>query len=956
MGIILTTTGLPLLSIGGNAIAGTAFTEDVPFPEPKPKPDPQPDLEPHPGPVEFDLNGPTTEITYRGVTFTFSEPVYWLESATGDPVVISGEEYLPNGTSITSISPESVMNATGYMLHGAVKNPNHQPDGPGTTPQQGFDGRMEVTPSGAIKTAYRQTMNIDPANTSRPIEIRKGDAFTIVKAVSDTTLSNNSGTAVAAYVPLTVMESLPPRPGTWFRPSMSAAVKEWPRLPVEEMDFTGGPNSPLRNLPRLSWVATPSTYLQEIAAEATLTQPMWADTGESGRKQYLSGENGNPSSNYSEALGNHRGRYTASIFSDWSGNPGEQEARKELACILVQWGIDRDGAHQEGQGGGAGAGQYWGFHPFYYLAAFMLQDREMLERCQWHMSNGLNQTHWVIDQMIGFATSWDVGSTGGGRKRVSETYPREMLGVPEWTRGNWKPVVTSGGYELPSSLTSFRSSASGWDSVYRDTSYNVIIREVLPIYLLRNGPGGETGAGIVNRGLPVGPGNIASAPLPYIDRSITFTPIAGRIGHKSPEQEMYALWRDEVPQPRWKGQPDAISHADLPIFSAGKSGEIIVDLSAFNFSTKEIKRREISYSQDGIQFSSPVAVRDVQAISGLRPGTDHWFRWRQINVDDEPSAWSPSWVQNLPSGKADDKYKVDREKRKTNGTPSGPISNIAPPQLMWMPYHPHPMPYFEPVAELSNVGTIFCGMGLWEGGSGDLVPVFQWQRHDGGGWQDIGGATEASYDLHPDDVGARVRCRVSVNGSALLESDDVAVPERPVFPANVVIDTPFDATFPLYWPDIYENVTTENADKVFALGVSWLDLDVAPGGLATQKTSARPQISIPLGNLPAGVFRIVTTVLAGLEPNGTVSTSSSGSWRGPGSLSVAGEAGSKTLREFPALGAQEYVAYPVDETWNHSGGPAYLQGRIGTSIGRTSGGNFIFADRLLITREDGDVR
>lgn len=71
---------------------------------------------------------------------------------------------------------------------------------------------------------------------------------------------------------------------------------------------------------------------------------------------------------------------------------------------------------------------------------------------------------------------------------------------------------------------------------------------------------------------------------------------------------------------------------------------------------------------------------------------------------------------------------------------------------------------------------------------------------------------------------------------------------------------------------------------------------------------------------------------------------------------MAGEAGSKTLREFPALGAQEYVAYPVDETWNHSGGPAYLQGRIGTSIGRTSGGNFIFADRLLITREDGDVR
>src|SRR5690625_266792 len=236
MGLILTTTGLPLLSIGGHAIAGTGFAEDVPFPAPKPTPDPQPDLEP--GPVE--LNGPATEIAYRGVTFTFSEPVYWLESATGDPVVISHEEYLPNGTSITSISPASTMNATGYMLHGAVKNPNHRPDGPDTTPQQGFDGRMEVRPSGTIRTDYREAMNIDPASTSQPITIGKGDAFTIVKAVSDSSVPDGHDKAVAAYVPLTIMDSLPPRAGSWFRPSMSAVLKEWPRLPVEEMDFTGG--------------------------------------------------------------------------------------------------------------------------------------------------------------------------------------------------------------------------------------------------------------------------------------------------------------------------------------------------------------------------------------------------------------------------------------------------------------------------------------------------------------------------------------------------------------------------------------------------------------------------------------------------------------------------------------------------------------------------------------------
>lgn len=899
------------------------------------------------------LNGPDTQITYRGVTVTFTNPVYWLESAVGDPVIITDAARLPDGTEIVNITPGSTVNATGYKLHGAVRNPHHRPDGPGTRPQQGFDGRIEVKPAGAIQTAYRDSMNVDPANTGESIKVNTWDAFTIVKAVSDASVSDSYAKAVEAYVPFTFMNTLPPRAGTWHRPPLTAEVKVWPRLSVEEMDYSGGESSPLRNLPKPSWVDAPSTYLQEIESEKTLTQSMWADTGESGRKQYLIGES-SPIQNYSESLGNHRGRYLASVFSDWSSDSAEQEARKKLANVLIQWGIDRDGAAQEGQTGGAGAGQYWSYHPYYYLASFMLRDAEMLERCQWHRSNGLNQTHWVLPQMVGFATSWDVGSTGGHNKRVGETYHPEMLGIPEWTRGGWVPVTTSTGYVLPDYVNGFRHSASGWDSVYRGTSYNVIVREVLPIYLLRNGPNGENGVDVVNRGLPVGTDNIASAALPYIDRSITFRPVAGRTGHGTASQEMYALWRDFIPQDRWKGSPDAISHADLPIFTPGADGSVNVDLGRFDFSTKDIKRREVSYSQDGVQFSDPITINDVDTITGLRPGTDYWFRWRQINDDDGTSAWSPTWVQNLPSGNADQKYKVDREKRRITGSSSGPVVNDVPPKLMWRPYHPHPMPYYEPAEGIEKSGTVYCGSGLWSGGTGLLTFTYQWQRNVDGAWVDITGANATSYNLHPDDVGFDVRCNVSASGAAAVSSDTVHVPEKPYYPPEVVVDTKFDSTFPLYWPEVYEEIQTNNASTLLATGVVWSDLEVDPGGLVPRKTASNPTLYIPIKDAPSGYYHVATKVVVGMLGDGTEYV-----WNpdNSGRVSIVNTISTGTDDNV----SDEYVIrpnvadpylYDVGFTWYHDGNDCWFRALYRTSVGGTGGGTIVLADRLLITRVD----
>src|SRR5699024_7065042 len=134
-----------------------------------------------------------------------------------------------------------------------------------------------------------------------------------------------------------------------------------------------------------------SEHLATIITEDTHNIPMWIDTGEKGRRMYLSGEGGGQGA-YSEDSGMIRGAYLNSVFCDWTSDSAEQEAREELAKILIQWGIDRDGAHQAGQVGGGGAGQYYGYHPFMYLAGFMLGDPDILERAQKHSSNTFNQT------------------------------------------------------------------------------------------------------------------------------------------------------------------------------------------------------------------------------------------------------------------------------------------------------------------------------------------------------------------------------------------------------------------------------------------------------------------------------------------------------------------------------------------------------------------------------------
>ena len=411
--------------------------------------------------------------------------MHWYESANGDPVVISHADYLPGGTTITSVSPASTMSeyATAYKMNGLVKNPAdpHQ-TGYSVQDGQGFDEALGYG-WGPKNWDYKSALNIDPGNTGQPVGINTGDAFSLVKAVRADTATDSSINMIGKYVVLTVMPSLPPRAGKWFRPGASGAVKEWPRKPVDEMDFTSEA-SPLRHLARPSRLKTCVTCLSEIDSMDTHTLPMWSCTNEEGRRAQVYSEL-SPSKDYASDLAKYVRNYHAlALHVDPGANQAEIDARKQLAILAIQWGIDRDAAHQAGVIGRSGAGQSYGYLMFYYIAGFMLGDAAMIGRAQRHIENTIAQSVWIKQEHIGYPVDFDFGSGGSSASHLYQTYQIEHLHVPEWSLVGWQDIDIDG-FDLfgPQHLQN-----ASWYALYRDKNWTNQIGCLMPILLLRNGP------------------------------------------------------------------------------------------------------------------------------------------------------------------------------------------------------------------------------------------------------------------------------------------------------------------------------------------------------------------------------------------------------------------------------------------------------------------------------------
>jgi hypothetical protein len=856
MGIMLSSKGLPLVTSAGLIASGARPGSDLTQPPSQPGPTPQP------GPV--DLGEPVSRFTCRGVTVSLSVPLPVYYSATGDPVIIADR-----ASSITAMTPESAVMG-GWQANGAMINPVD----PDNSIGQGFDALMATTGTGSSSAyAYHPELNVDPA-VNGAIAISPGDAFTIVKSVrrTDITLQSSTWKMVEQYVPITVMPSAPAQGGTWFRPSVSNPAKTWEHR-VEDMDL-----GVFRDLPAPAGLDSAATCLAEIKAQKTLTVPIWRRPGEKGRRSQLAFEAG--ASGYSRDYGRRRGEYALALHIDPAGDQKAIDARRELAIILAQWGIDMDGAAIAGETMSAGAGQFYGYIEFPYIAAFLFRDAAMLARTRAIASNPIGQCFWVTAREVGFPVSWDVGSIGGNLKRVGETYQRGDVDVPEWTHTGWQDYAQN-----PANLVGYitRANASLYGA-YRDTNFTGQILELMPVALLRRGPNGETGDEAVRNG-PYGPSNIWSAAIAYMDRSMTFTPWSqhGENGHSDTARAVYDGWRAHVAQPAWTGRPDVSSNILAKEFSSGTgAGEIRYDLTPFRYSTLPVIDREVAVSQDNLQFidDSLIAGDDpgtkpAGTLTNLRPGTAHYCRWRQKNGAGW-SRWSSTWVMELNGSSP---YNQVRGLVTTAGTASGPLTNAVAPAVLHQPYSGNEMPYYEPVADGAGALTLHAGMGYWTGGTGALSATYQWQRDTGAGFANIPGATGQSLARGTQDSGCRIRCAVTVRDSASVPASVVAYSNAVGIPPQsaatsapgTVIDIDFSAASPFNWPAFWAALEAAEAasasiDLVHLESVQ-MDPAMTRGALRIRKTGSHPKLDVEItASAPDGTYNWEAEIGGGYFP------------------------------------------------------------------------------------------
>ncbi len=859
MGIILTSAGLPFLASTGliaspARAAGDALTSPVPVPKP----------EPTPTPSEIKLLGPTSTVSFRGVTFTFSNPVRYIESATGEPVVISHADYLPSGTTITAISPRCEADASGRLKNGAMINPLIETNATLPGYGQGFDELMGVGATNDI-LAYVAALNDDPAAPGKgAITIRTGDKMTVVKSVRDVAISTSSPPTNAGstekYVPLTVMDTLPPSAGTWFRPaaSLNGQLMQW-RHRAEDVGASIAAGV-LRDLPAPSGLGSASWYLaNRVQADEMLHLPVWVSgQGDRTRRAQLSKEE--PVRNaYSRDVARERCLIPCSLHIA-PATQTERDARRQLAIILTQWGIDIDGARQMGMTFRTGAGQNHGIQTFIFLAAFLLGDEAMLDRARLVEGNAINQLWWLGERHVGYPIQWDAGSQGGGRRVCRETYHPTDVGVPEWSVGGWDCLdpraVVSG--DLSSNM----------HALYRDVQFTTQVYELMPVCLLQNGFGrGMTGDAAIRNGA-YGPENTRSAALAYLDRQMTFEPWTkdGVGGHALLARAMYGSWRDlATGQPRWTGRPDTPENpADLPEFSTSGAGagELILALGGINYSTLPVTDRQVQVSHDNVQFADVTAInagnalgtKVVGRLAGLRPGVTN-VRWRQRNAAGW-SRWTPTWPMSLANGTDATKYKAVRNQFTIPGTASGTLTRVVDPALHCNPYPGNQMPYYVPVTgslDLSQVETLHAGMGYWTGGTGALSASYQWQRSSNTStWSSIAGATAKSYTRQLADIGSYVRCIVTVNGSA-FSTAPVLFPGAQQFASTILVRTGFDAMFAHEWPKVAR--TYGNATEVHLPHFVPEGSPDQKGGIWASKTGTNPWINLLVtSSLQAGTY------------------------------------------------------------------------------------------------------
>jgi hypothetical protein len=575
-----------------------------------------------------------TSVTYLGVTFFFDRAVRVGYFVTGWPFVVSDQDF-----EITSITPASAV-VDGYWANGAAKNPAEyvvQDDSNGDPlPDTGqpFDELMTVGQPANI--GYRSSENIDPAATSANIVIALGEKATILKSVRAASATAATWTVVKPWVPLTILDAVPPV-GT-YRPSMSGTAK----ILRNRSDVVFTPRA--LPLPDLTLSA------QECIDRTPRIQANFSKFGDTRRRfRHDSLDNPAISTNYSKDITT---TYSAMILH-LNSNTATAAQKQTIIDILMEHAGDLEGLIETGwypgrdePWWGQGAGQHGLMHPPLIAAAAMTRDMRFFTAANAIESNAWSNGDWITSAMVGQAAPPASGTE-------ASTYFDSMVGMPDIRPDEFGPHFSAR---------------------YKGIGGHICGWELAAMVLFNDGPAGfSDGLAMILNGGANDSTNQRAASLNFLARWVTFTPESGS---SSPTKFGWIpTWQAIVAElglSLWSGTPEQPPHGrpssafEDPYFTATDGG-IRFDLPAgYLYTTTASTQMDLHRSIDGVQF---VELLDVAANfdwTGAIVGVPHWMGWRN-----RAGGLISEWSENFPEDSA------NLSALKSVKTPTGSPSNAA---------------------------------------------------------------------------------------------------------------------------------------------------------------------------------------------------------------------------------------------------------------------------------------
>lgn len=670
---------------------------------------------------------PARNVRHFGRLFTFNRPMFVGWTCCGEPYVVADRAF-------TVTVPESPLDSAGYRMNGTMRRADIEFWKPGA--KQGFD--QIHTYGSKASLAYDAAVNLGLA---APVAYGDGDADCLVSSVR---LPGVVATGTPPLAPtqaygflFVVPEPLPP--GS-FAPPICGPHQLFGR--DSDLDF-----SVLRSLAPYSGAPTRDDAL----AGMPVNTPYWTAYPEQFRRTQLNGENSEGYSGGNSGIGARRARALIYLHTNASN-----EDKLEVARRVVRHGINVYGAmlaSTTGYKGSCGAGQFHGYVGQAMFAAFLLQNQTMLDFAKTIRSNATDQYFTVSAGDVGSKVNFPVSPESSNHRHI--TYLPSRVGIPEWNTQalDMKPPGKNGNANMALSAR------------YRLVTMSAAAWELLPILLLRNGPGGATG----ESALLSHDGARRAAAIAYHDRIAAVSSIrfAGTAHQPGAQNLWRGAWRDQISTPRWTGLPEQINpdhhHTDFTV-TAG-AGSITFNDSALAVSALPVTRRDVRVSLDNTQWIQTDNVPANHTLTGLTGGLPHYYgirHWNGFGAGEWGITFRPD---------AAGYYTVT-----PSGTPAGAPTVSVDPIVCYRPFPRWNADWFEPCpASLpSGVDTLHAGNGYYSGGA-PITIGYQWKR----GGAAISGETERAYSPVLADAGASLTCDVTFSngsGSVTRETNAVAVP------------------------------------------------------------------------------------------------------------------------------------------------------------------------------------